>query len=114
MNIGVYDSTEQYILKLGRRIDAASAPNLEVECCALLEKNELRLIVLDMTETEYISSAGLKVILFIAQTLRPRQGEVRFVALKEQVRDIFSMSGFMSLFQEFPSVDAAVLGRVSE
>lgn len=96
------------IIKMGRRVDAASAPELEAECSARLENMSLRLIILDMSELDYISSAGLKVILFIAQSLRARQGEVRFVSLKPQVHEIFSMSGFMSFFQEFSSVADAM------
>lgn len=112
MDTVVYALSEHVVLKLGRRIDATSAPNLESECTVLLENTSLRLIIIDMEDTEYISSAGLKVILFMAQTLRPRQGEVCFVALKSQVQDIFTMSGFMSLFQAFPSVAEAVEQRV--
>lgn len=107
----IVEPAASHVLSLGRRVDATSAPGLEAECCALLENNELRLVVLDMSDLEYISSAGLKVILFLAQSLRPRQGEVRFVALKPQVRDIFSMSGFMSLFQEYSSVASALDAR---
>lgn len=102
------DDTSSRCLKLPRRVDATTAAVFEDQCRALLEPSPPCLVVLDMGELDYISSAGLKVILFLAQSLRERRGEVRFAAMKSQVRELMDISGFMTLFQEFSTPDAAM------
>lgn len=89
-------------------MDATAAPAFEDQCRALLEDSPPCLVVLDMGALDYISSAGLKVILFLAQSLRERGGEVRFAAMKSQVRELMDISGFLSLFRAFPTPGAAL------
>ena len=52
---------------------------------------------MDMKELEYISSAGLRVLM-ILQKEKPKEGELSLCRLKPAVREIFETTGFDQLF----------------
>ena len=81
-------------LKIVGRLDTTTAPMLEAavdECIAGI--NEL---VLDCGELEYISSAGLRVILK-AQKLMNAQGNMKLTHVKETILEVFDITGFTDI-----------------
>lgn len=110
MSYESYKQGNAVILKLKGRLDTVSAPELEKECTRWVDAEE-HLIVFDLAELEYISSAGLRVFLSAAKKLKPRQGEIRFCNLRNMVQEVFSISGFLTMFSHFDSLDAALSGR---
>ena len=76
------------------RIDTTTAPQLETELKANLDGvTELRL---DFGQVEYISSAGLRVLLS-AQKLMNRQGKMVLTHVSESVMEIFEVTGFSDI-----------------
>jgi len=65
-------------------------------------------VVLDLSRLEYISSAGLRVLMIAAREARARQGKLIAVALQPVVREIFEISKFTLVFQLFDSVQDAL------
>ena len=66
-------------------------------------------MTLDCSELEYISSAGLGVLLKTQKRLLATGGKLRLVGLKPHLRDIFTYSGFDQLFEIEPgAVDRLV------
>jgi anti-anti-sigma regulatory factor len=61
-----------------------------------LEGEENRLLF-DLSDLEYLSSGGLRVILSAAKEIRRRDGKVALAALKQYVYEIFDVSGFTSM-----------------
>ena len=51
-------------------------------------------VVMDFEDLSYISSAGLRVILLIAKTLRKRNAELMLCSLSDPIREVFEISGF--------------------
>ena len=76
------------------RLDAAQAARAQAFLDALAAPS-----VVDMAKLEYISSAGLGVLLRTQKRLLPSGGGLRLVNANRHVRDIFRYSGFDRIFQ---------------
>ncbi len=98
---------DSLIVTLDGRIDANSAKDLEQQCLAWIDGGEKKL-VLDFSAVNFISSAGLRVILLIAKKLEPVQGKVKLCGLNSTLKDVFEISGFSKLFDIVPTVAEAV------
>ena len=76
------------------RIDTTTAPQLETELKADLDG--VTELCLDFGQVEYISSAGLRVLLS-AQKLMNRQGKMVLTLVSESVMEIFEVTGFSDI-----------------
>ena len=85
------------------RLDSAAAPAFEQRLLGHLDAGEKGL-VLDLTGLDYISSAGLRVLLVVAKRLRGANGRFVVCALTTSVREIFEMSGFTAIFEIRPTL----------
>jgi len=81
-------------LSLVGRLDTITAPELERELKDVLP--DARELVLDFAGLEYISSAGLRVLLS-AQKIMAKQGEMRLVNVNETIMEIFEVTGFSEI-----------------
>ena len=54
--------------------------------------------MIDLSKLEYISSAGLRVLLLVARKIQQAQGKLAFFGLTPGVSDVFSISGFDTIF----------------
>ncbi len=95
------------VLEVRGRLDAFTAAKLQEECDGWIDKGEKNL-VLDLAGVDYISSAGLRTILIVGRKLNAAAGELRFCGLSGMVKEVFSISGFNSMFSVFPSVTEAI------
>lgn len=93
------------LVRLTGRLDSYSSTELEA---GLLERaaNNPRL-VLDFTRLEFISSAGLRIILMAAK--RARQANHRFAlyGLSDSIHKVFAVSGFLKILNVFPTQEEA-------
>lgn len=85
------------ILRPSGRLDSATSPAFEASVLERLQDGSTRM-VLDLSDVDYISSAGLRVILVAGKKLRAAQGQLVLCGLREEVRGVFEMSGFLDLF----------------
>jgi anti-anti-sigma factor len=65
-------------------------------------------IVIDLEGIDYISSAGLRILLMVSKRLKKIEGKLRICALNETVREVFDISGFSMIFDLFESKDQAL------
>lgn len=94
MNINITKTNDSAVLALEGRLDTTTAPELEK---AINEEGEaLRNLVLDFCGVNYISSAGLRVLLS-AQKKMNKQGSMELINVSEEVMDIFEMTGFADI-----------------
>lgn len=73
------------------RLDTLTAPELEAELKTSLDG--VTALTLDLTKLEYISSAGLRVLLS-TQKLMNKQGSMKVTGVQSEVMEIFDMTGF--------------------
>lgn len=80
-------------ITLSGRLDTLTSPQLEEE----LKLEGITSLVFDMTDLEYISSAGLRVMLTAQKTMMA-QGEMALERVAPIVREVFDMTGFSAFF----------------
>ncbi len=88
---------EVVIVKLKGRFDSSAASSAEAGFAAALG-DEPPHVAIDFTELDYISSAGLRVLLILAKRVQQTQGKVALFGLLDNVREVFSVSGFDRIF----------------
>ena len=93
MNVKTERTGGILIAKTQGRIDSANALDFEDAMNSAMGSED-RTIVMDLGGLTYISSAGLRVILVIAKTLRKRKVELILCSLSKQTQEVFEMSGF--------------------
>jgi len=74
---------------------------------AQVEKGEHR-IVLDLGRLDYISSAGLRVVLLLAKKLKQLGGALILCDIQPNVREVFEISGFLTILKVCASREEAV------
>jgi anti-anti-sigma factor len=79
------------------RIDTTTAPVLEQHLLRLIAGGERRIVV-DFSGVDYISSAGLRVMLVLARRVRDVSGQLELCAMGDAVRQVFQLAGFLPLF----------------
>ena len=84
-------NTETKTLALIGRLDTVTAPELEAEISTILPTAES--LVLDMEKLEYISSAGLRVILKTQKALTQKAG-LKLINVSDDAREVFDITGF--------------------
>jgi len=100
-------SGDVVIVKLSGRLDSGTAQPAEENFAQVLGDGALRLAI-DMSNLEYISSAGLRVLLVVAKKVQQAQGRVVLYGLVRNVREVFAISGFDKIFAIQPDIAAAV------
>ena len=76
------------------RLDTQTAPELETELDAVL--GGLKELTFDMTNLEYVSSAGLRVILK-AQKAMNAQGSMKLTSVNDSIMEVFDITGFLDI-----------------
>lgn len=97
MAVGIEITVEKrekaLILHLVGRLDTLSSPILEQEMSKEIEKGEKE-IFLDFSRVDYLSSAGLRVLLSNSKKLKMSQGKLVIYAMTDDVMEIVKMAGF--------------------
>ena len=94
------------ILEPAGRLDSLSGRAFETRLLAALDQSGA--VVVDGAALEYISSAGLRVLLVAAKQNRSGGGRLALAALRENVREVFDISGFSAIFAIYSTVAEAV------
>jgi len=96
------------VVAIDGRLDSSNAGLLEKKITDLLADGEKNL-VFDFTAMDYISSAGLRVLLMAVKKSKAEGGKVVLSALTENVKEVFDIAGFTSIFPIF-ATPAEALG----
>ena len=76
------------------RLDTQTAPELEKEIETIV--SNLKELTFDMTGLEYVSSAGLRVILK-AQKIMNTQGSMKLIGVNDSIMEVFDITGFLDI-----------------
>ena len=95
------------ILRVGGRIDFESALDFEQRINSMIQE-EGDCFIIELSEVELLSSAGLRVLLSTAKRISQRNASLGLAAPSHVVRQVFEISHFNLLFKIFPSVLEAV------
>jgi anti-sigma B factor antagonist len=89
------------------RLDGSSAPEAEQIIDTILKDQKNRLLF-DFEFLEYLSSAGLRVVLGAAKEMKRRDGKFVLCALNAYVKEVFDVSGFGAIIPIAESVEAGL------
>ena len=81
-------------VKVSGRLDTTTAPDLDKELKSSMEGVEE--LILDCAGLEYISSAGLRVILSALKVMNV-QGSMKLISVNDTIMDIFDVTGFSDI-----------------
>ncbi len=93
MSLAIKITAEQGAAKrvsLNGRLDTITAPELEAELDSLVAES-IHLIVFDMTDLEYISSAGLRVIFKATKAMKARGAKTGILKMQPQIKKVFDI-----------------------
>ncbi|MCG6861879.1 MAG: STAS domain-containing protein [Chromatiaceae bacterium] len=109
----ISEQRKEGVLILGPegRLDTNTSEPFEQRMMAVIDAGNNRLVV-DLTELDYISSAGLRVLLMSAKRLKNEQGRLALCGLKSHIREVFEISGFLKILTVVENTDAAVAAVV--
>ncbi|MBQ8940923.1 MAG: STAS domain-containing protein [Firmicutes bacterium] len=94
MTINKTRENETLTVTIEGRLDTTTAPQLEAELKSSLD--DIKKLVFDIKDLEYISSAGLRVLLS-AQKVMNKQGNMVVKGANESVMEIFEVTGFVDI-----------------
>jgi len=98
MTIKLVNEGEQLVAQLSGRLDTAAAVEVTPDFQALAEQ-AAKHIILDCSELEYISSSGLRLFLALRKESAAKGGKLQVRAINADIRQVFMMTGFISLFE---------------
>ena len=104
-------NTKEYkhvdLIEVSGRIDSSTAPLLEQALKKLMQDGHFHIVV-DLGETEFMSSAGLRALIAaLKETRRFNRGDVRLANMPPKINKAFELAGFLELFKVYDnSVDA--------
>src|SRR5262245_18782105 len=95
------------VLRVSGRIDFESALDFEQQINSMIQQ-DADCFIIELSEVELLSSAGLRVLLSTAKRVSHRDASLGLAAPSQVVRQVFEISHFNLLFKIFPSVSAAI------
>lgn len=97
LKITMNQDGEEYTFVLEGRMDTLTSPDLEDQVEEVI--GQAKTLIFDMGKVEYISSAGLRVLMGAAQELEENDGEVIIRHITKPVQEVFDVTGFSDAFR---------------
>lgn len=94
MTINETKNGNELVIAPEGRLDTTTAPELEEKVKELI--NGVTDLVFDLSKLEYISSAGLRVLLS-TQKIMEKQGKMKFINVSDIIMEIFDVTGFSEI-----------------
>ena len=95
LNIVKKQDGDTLTVKLDGRLDTNTAPDLQTEMEPLL--NDISKLVLDFEKLDYISSAGLRVLLTFEQEMEEQEKTLEVTHVNDIIHDVFDVTGFLDI-----------------
>ena len=92
MEIRKIQADNRLTLTVSGRLETATAPQLDAEVKAIAP--EVKNLRIEMAEMEYVSSAGLRVLLTAQKTMNARQGRMELSGVNDSVKHVLDITGF--------------------
>ncbi len=102
-----------HIVHIQGYLDSSTFQELQDHLQGLIDQDVNRLIV-DFAQLNYISSAGLGVMMGMMQEVRQLDGDLKIVNLSEKIQNLFDMLGFSRMIRIYDSLESAKQAFVEE
>ncbi len=94
-----------YVGKIVGRLDTSAAQKFAADIEPLID-NANKVIYMDCSEMDFISSSGLRLFLSLRKATIAKGGDITIVGIKDDVKQVFTITGFCSLFKFEDSMPA--------
>lgn len=108
LDIDIKNLKRVSVVTIKGRVDSSNAPELESTFHTLMDQGRYRLVA-DLSGLEYISSAGLRLLVSILKACRRyNRGDLRLSSLPPRIAEVLDLSGMTPLFKIFDETIEAV------
>lgn len=96
------------LVKVDGRVDSFTAPKLSEVINNIIQTGRYK-IILDLKDVDYVSSAGLRVLIDAQKTCKQaKKGEVILLSVPKRIYETLELAGFVPLFKFFSDLSSAV------
>ena len=106
MNLSFTIINDILIASLSGRLDATCSEETIKQISSEIDKGYNKLI-LDLKEVEYLSSAGIRVLITVTKKIKILDGEIKISGVQEYPKNVLKMSGFLEIFNIYDTVEIA-------
>ncbi|MBE8221159.1 MAG: STAS domain-containing protein [Bdellovibrionales bacterium] len=108
-NIGIKieDNKNAKVVSIEGLLDASMANAVSERLHDILE-GECKKLVFDLSSLEYISSAGLRVLLYSAKKMQSKNGQTSLCDIPKSVQRVLEISGLNTIFSIHKNIDTAI------
>lgn len=107
MDITTTDSGGVKVLSFHGNLDTNTSPDAESEINTLIDAGAQKLLI-NFEKLDYISSAGLRILLATAKKLKPGGGDLKICCLNATVQEVFDISGFSTILSVTTTEEEAI------
>lgn len=107
IKVETLDDVTEVVMK--GRLDGNTMKEVEDQLESLIFQTKKTKVFFELKELEYISSAGLRVMLLSLKRITANQGKLVLCELQQNVQEIFNLSGFSSIFKIVATREEALL-----
>ena len=109
MEVTVKEVNEVSVLSFEGNLDTNTAPQAQEQIDQLIDGGSSKILI-NFHELNYISSAGLRVLLATAKKLKATSGDLKICGLNQTVQEVFDISGFSSILSVVATEEDALAG----
>lgn len=102
METQVEEKEDVLVMRLQGRLDAASSPQLEKQIASIIDSGHFKLL-LNFSDVDYLSSAGMRLMLFASKKLKSVEGKLIACEFNEEVMNVVKMAGFNRVLEIYPT-----------
>ncbi len=107
MDIAVSELRRVTMIEIRGRVDSTNATKLGDSLSEQIDAGRNQ-IVLDLSNVEYMSSAGLREIVAALKKVKKNNGDLRLANLSPRVKEVLDLAGLDTIFQIYPTQVEAV------
>ena len=96
MNVTTLSEADVTSVELEGSIDGKTAPQIREELSAALR--QVQNLIIDMSRVDYLSSAGLRLLLMLFREITARKGKLVLLRVSPEIRTVMSHTGFLNFF----------------
>ena len=96
------------LIALSGQLDAHTAPEFERFLEERVRNEKKAKLILDFSNLEYISSAGLGVLMGLIEEVRSQSGDMKLIKVPEKIYHVLDLLGFPIVFEVLPQLDDAL------
>jgi len=105
MEVNILTKNDIVYITIQGSVDSNTAGDLQAR---IMEKlADTNKVILDFTSVDFLSSAGLRILLMLYRQLNANEGKVLLVGVSDEICDVMSMTGFIHFFELYDTIEKA-------